>query len=136
MQLSEMVNDGYMEKEDLNCTETILYGANKLYNLGLDPQALKLAAGFGGGMGIEATCGALTGAVMVLGRIFAKDKGHDTPRLKELCAEFLEEYRRKMGSIDCKPLKDRYQTEEIKCRRVVLKSAEILEQLIERESAG
>jgi C_GCAxxG_C_C family probable redox protein len=136
MRLSELVNDGYMKKEDLNCAEAILFGANKVYSLGLDPRALKLAAGFGGGMGIETTCGALTGAVMVLGRIFAKDKGHDTPRLKELCAEFLEEYRRQMGSIDCKTLKDRYWTKKRECHSVVLKSAEILEQLIERESAG
>jgi C_GCAxxG_C_C family probable redox protein len=112
----------------------MLYGANKVYRLGLNRNALKLASGFGGGMGIESTCGALTGAVMVLGRMFAKNKGHETPRLKELCAEFLEEYRSQMGSIVCAPLKDRYRTEELKCRVVVLKSAEILEQLIERES--
>ena len=54
--------------------------------------------------------------------------------MKELCAEFLEEYRRQMGYIDCKPLKDRYRTEDLECRKVVLKSAEILEQLIARES--
>jgi C_GCAxxG_C_C family probable redox protein len=136
MRLSELVNDGYMKKEDLNCAETILFGANKVYNLDLNAEAFKLAAGFGGGMGVEATCGALSGAVMVLGRIFAKEKGHDTPRLKELCAEFLEEYRRQMGSIDCKTLKDRYWTKKRECHRVVLKSAEILEQLIARESAG
>ena len=136
MQLSELVNDGFMEREDLNCAETMLFGANKVYDLGLDPRALKLAAGFGGGMGIKSTCGALTGSVMVLGRIFAKDKGHDTPRLKELCAEFLEEYRRQMGYIDCKSLKDRYWTEDRECRRVVLRAAEVLEQLIGRESEG
>ena len=62
MQLSELVNHGYSEKKELNCAETIRYGANKVYGLGLDHEALKLAAGFGGGMGIEATCGALTGA--------------------------------------------------------------------------
>jgi C_GCAxxG_C_C family probable redox protein len=136
MRLSELINNGYMEQEDLNCAETILFGSNRLYKLGLNRRALKLAAGFGAGMGIETTCGALTGAVMVLSRIFAKDKGHDTPRLKELCTEFLEEYRRHMGAIDCKPLKENYRTEELKCRGVVVKSAEILERLIERESAG
>jgi C_GCAxxG_C_C family probable redox protein len=136
MRLSKMVENDYMKEKDLNCAETILYGANEVYRLGLDRQALKLAAGFGGGMGIEATCGALTGAVMVLGRTFAKEKGHDTPRLKELCAEFLEEYRRQMGYIDCKPLKERYRTEELECRNVVQKSAEILERLIARESGG
>ena len=136
MRLSELVNSGQMKKKDLNCAETILYGANEVYGLGLDPRALKLAAGFGGGMGIKATCGALTGAVMVLGSIFAREKGHDTPRLKELCAEFLEEYRRQMGSIDCEVLKDRYWTEDRECHGVVLKSAEILERLIAEESGS
>jgi C_GCAxxG_C_C family probable redox protein len=136
MRLSELVDTGYMKKKDLNCAETILYGANEVYGLGLDSEALKLAAGFGGGMGVEATCGALTGAVMVLGRIFAREKGHDTPRLKELCAEFLEEYRQQMGSIECKYLKDRYWTRRRECHRVVLRSAEILERLIAGESEG
>jgi len=136
MRLSELVNSGYMKKKDLNCAEAILYGANEVYGLGLDPRALKLAAGFGGGMGIKATCGALTGAIMVLGSVFAKEKGHDTPRLKELCAEFLEEYRRQMGSIDCEILKDRYWTKRRECHGVVLKSAEILEQLIAKESGS
>jgi C_GCAxxG_C_C family probable redox protein len=136
MRLSELVNSGYMQKKDLNCAETILYGADEVYNLGLDPRALKLAAGFGSGMGAKATCGALTGAIMVLGSIFAKQKGHDTPRLKELCAEFLEEYRREMGSIDCEVLKDRYWTEDRECHSVVLKSAQILEKLIAEESGS
>jgi C_GCAxxG_C_C family probable redox protein len=133
MRLSELISQGYMEKKDLNCAETILYGANEVYHLELDGQALKLAAGFGGGMGIEATCGALTGAVMVLGEIFAKEKGHDSPRLKKLCEKLLKEYRRQMGSIDCKALKDRYRAEDPKCREVVRKSAEILEKMIARE---
>jgi C_GCAxxG_C_C family probable redox protein len=136
MRLSELVNTDFKKKEDLNCAETILYGSNEVYNLGLDTGALKLAAGFGGGMGVETTCGALTGAVMVLGRIFAKEKGHETPRLKELCAEFLEEYRREMGSIDCKVLKDRHWTKKRECQSIILKSAEILERMISRESGG
>ena len=130
MLLSDLVNSGYKIEKDLNCAETILYSANEVYNLGLDAQALKLAAGFGGGMGVDTTCGALTGAVMVLSRIFTKEKAHATPRLKELCAEFLEEYRRQMGSIDCKPLKDRYWTKRQECHAVILRSAEIPEQLI------
>jgi hypothetical protein len=94
MQLSKLVNDGYMEKKYLNCAQTVLFGANEVYRLGLEPDALKLAAGF------------------------------------------LEEYRSQMGDIDCTPLKERYRSEELKCRRVVLKSAEILEGLIEKELSG
>jgi C_GCAxxG_C_C family probable redox protein len=129
--LSELVENGYGEEHDLNCAETILWGANAVYDLGLDRNALRLASGFGGGMGIESTCGALTGAVMVLGRLFTRDRGHQSPRVKELCIRFLEAYRARMGSIDCAPLKARYRSEELKCREVVLQSARILEELIQ-----
>jgi C_GCAxxG_C_C family probable redox protein len=98
--------------------------------LGLDRNALRLAAGFGGGMGIEATCGALTGAILVIGRMFTRDRGHESPRVKELCVRFLEAYKARMGSIDCAPLKARYRSEELKCRTVVLQAARILEELI------
>lgn len=49
--LSDLIKNGFGEEEDLNCAEKILYAANREYNLGLDKSALKLAAGFGGGMG-------------------------------------------------------------------------------------
>ena len=136
MRLSDLVRDGYSRKHDLNCAETILFGADEVYGLGLGRDALRLAAGFGRGMGIEDTCGALTGAVMVLSRLFAVNRGHDSPRLKELCVELFGAYRREMGEIKCTPLMDRYRTEEHGCREVILKSAEILEGIIARETAG
>ncbi len=133
MKLSELVRQGYAEEHDLNCAETMLRGANEVYGLGLDAGALKLAAGFGGGMGIESTCGALIGGVMVLGGLFTRRRGHDSPRLKELCAEFLNRYRLKMGAVDCAPLKERYRSEETKCREVVRRAAETLEEIVSRE---
>ncbi len=48
--LKELIQDGYGIKEDLNCTEAILYGANQVYHLVLNPDSLKLVAAFGGGM--------------------------------------------------------------------------------------
>jgi len=133
--LSELVESGYGDTHDLNCAETILWGANQVYRLGLNRKALRLAAGFGGGMGIEATCGALTGAVMVIGRLFTRDRGHESPRVKELCSRFLQAYRTEMGSIDCAPLKEKHRTETTKCRPVVLKAARLLEELIAAEQA-
>ncbi len=129
--LSELVERGYGEEHDLNCAETMLWGANAVYGLGLDRKALRLAAGFGGGMGVESTCGALTGAVLVLGRMFTRERGHESPRVKELCVRLLTTYRERMGSIDCAPLKARYRSEERKCREVVLQAARLLEELIQ-----
>ena len=90
--LYNLINDGFGEKEDLNCAEKILYGANEAYQLGLDKEALKLSAGFGGGMAIESICGALTASVMVLGRLFVKNNAHESTRIKELTMIYIVIY--------------------------------------------
>jgi len=132
--LHKLLQDGFDEGMDLNCAETILYGANEAYRLGLDKNALKLAAGFGGGMAIESVCGALTGCIMVLGRLFVEDRAHQSPELKEHIKELFRLYGEDMGSIMCDALKDRYRTEEKKCRDVIEKAARILDKIIETRS--
>ena len=131
--LTELIREGFGEKEDLNCAEKILQGANIAYNLGLDKEAVKLAAGFGGGMAIEDKCGALTAGIMVLGRLFIKNNAHESTKIKELTKELFADYAKVMGSIDCAPLKEKHRTEELKCRRVIIKAAEILDKIIQRE---
>ena len=131
--LAELVGQGFGEKEDLNCAEKILKGANIAYNLGLDNEAMKLVSGFGGGMAIEDKCGALTASIMVLGKLFVKERAHESERIKELTKELFNEYKKEMGTIDCAPLKKKYRTEETKCRNIILKAAEILDRIVERE---
>ncbi|TCL61782.1 C_GCAxxG_C_C family probable redox protein [Hydrogenispora ethanolica] len=130
--LSDLIREGFGKAEDLNCAEKILYGANEAYNLNLSPEALKLAAGFGGGMAIEDVCGALAGSIMVLGRMFVERNAHQS-NIKELTQELFDRYRAAMGAIDCAPLKAAHRNEEIKCDRVIEKAAEILDALVERE---
>lgn len=131
--LYDIIEQGFGDKEDLNCAEKILYGANEAYHMGLDKKALKLAAGFGGGMAIEDKCGAITGAIMVLGNLFVSNKAHESNRIKELTKEFFKLYEEEMGAIDCAPLKEKYRTEEMKCKHVIKKSAQILDQIVVRE---
>ena len=128
-----LLKNGFGQNEDYNCAEKILYGANEAYHLGLSKDALKMSAGFGGGMAIEDVCGALTASIMVLGRLFVRENAHESTRIKDLTKELLESYRAAMGDIDCTPLKARYRTEEIKCRDVILKAAEILDEIVQRE---
>lgn len=130
--LKDIVREIY-ENQDLNCAETVLYAANQEYKLGLDEKALKLAAGFGGGMAIEDKCGALTGAIMVLGVIFVKEKAHESDKIKVLTKELLKRYQEEMGSIDCAPLKEKYRDDIIKCRDIIDKAAEILDSIIKQE---
>lgn len=131
--LAERIKNGFGEKEDLNCAEKILSAANTEYNLGLDNESLKLASGFGGGMAIQDKCGALTAAIMVLGKLFVKKRAHETEKIKELTQELFDEYTKEMGYIDCKPLKEMHRTEELKCRDVIAKAAEILDRIVMRE---
>lgn len=128
--LADLIRNGFGEKEDLNCAEKLLYGANIAYDLGLDKEALKLAAGFGGGMAIEDKCGALTASIMVLGKLFIKERAHESEKIKELSRKLFENYGKEMGYIDCAPLKKMYRTEELKCRNIILKAAEILDSIV------
>ncbi|SFL80104.1 C-GCAxxG-C-C family (seleno)protein [Pelosinus propionicus] len=131
--LSTLIEQGYGESEDLNCAEKILYGANEVYQLGLTPEALRLASGFGGGMAIGSVCGTLTAAIMVLGILFVKDRAHESNKIKVLTQELFDTYQKQMGDIDCNPLKDRYRREDIKCRYVIAKAAAALDAIIKRE---
>ncbi len=132
--LTELLESGYAKDKDLNCAEQILQGANEAYGLGLDEDHLKVAAGFGGGMAIESVCGALTAAIMVLGRLYVQERAHESSRIKDLTQELFELYSKEMGSIHCAPLKENYRTPEGKCQTVILKAAEILDGIVKRET--
>lgn len=131
--IKDLLLSGYGQDMDLSCSEKIVYAANQSYSLGLDKKALKMAAGFGGGMAIEGTCGAITGSIMVLGIMFVDKSAHESTRIKELTKELIEKFQIAMGYIDCGPLKEHYRTEEFKCRDIILKAAEILDGIITRE---
>ena len=131
--LRNLIEQGYGEKEDLNCAEKILFGANQVYHLGLDQRSLKLASGFGGGMAIGSVCGALTAAIMVLGVLFVKNSAHESSKIKDLTQELFTTYRTEMGDIDCTPLKAHHRTEDIKCRYIIAKAAAVLDTIVKRE---
>lgn len=128
--LYDLIKNGFGEKEDYNCAEKILYGANEAYNLNLSKEAMKLAAGFGGGMGIESICGALTGAVMVLSHKYVINVAHESEKIKNLTKELFKKYEDKMGSIKCKQLKPKYRKEDIGCKNVILEAAKILDEIV------
>jgi C_GCAxxG_C_C family probable redox protein len=90
-----------------NCSQFILAAFAK--DFGMDEvQALKLAAGLGGGMGSTArTCGAVTGAFLVIGLKYGSHKAEDKDSKAKTYAkvrEFIEEFEKKRGSIECKQL--------------------------------
>ena len=132
--LYDLIKDGFGKEENYNCSEQILYGANKAYDLGLSKDALKLSAAFGGGMGIESVCGALTGAVMAISSKFVRTIAREDEGVKELTKELFTRYEKEMGSIQCDVLKDKYRNEDIGCRDVILAAAKILDDIMENHS--
>ena len=93
-------------KKGINCTQAVVsvYGPQ----FGLEREtALKVAAAFGSGMGIGETCGAVTGALMVIGLKHAKVAGI-TLLSKEETAEiaqvFIERFKTRHGTVVCKDL--------------------------------
>lgn len=130
----DYVKKYYDKSYDLNCAETIVYAANEAYNMKLSPAALKSAAGFGGGLGIEDVCGVLTGSLIVLGMLFTEKRAHESARMKTLAAEYTVRFQKSLGTMNCKQLKTDYRTDAERCSKILIDGAAILEEIIVREN--
>ncbi len=68
---------------------------------------MRIAAGFGGGMRMAETCGAVTGAIMALG-LFTSGEDSGTPEgraeTNDAVKRFLQSFRGKHGSTCCRDL--------------------------------
>jgi C_GCAxxG_C_C family probable redox protein len=129
MHYTDIVASGYMAKNDFNCAETMLGAANEAFELGLDERALKVACPFGGGMGVERACGALTGALMALGVRFAVDRIHRDPRMTAIRDEFVTAFTERFGSTECAFIRERFEDPENGCLAIVTGAAEILDRI-------
>jgi C_GCAxxG_C_C family probable redox protein len=133
-------------KQGFNCCQAIVstYGPH----FGLEREsALKLASGFGGGIGhLGESCGAVTGALMVIGLKHGGTLAEDEKSSEKtygLISQFLERFKARHGSIQCRELLgyDISTLEGLKtarhnglfekqCPAYVRASAEILEEIL------
>lgn len=132
--------------EEYACSQAILSAYCELFNLNRET-ALKLSAGFAGGMRMGKTCGAVTGAYMVLGLKLAEqncEKPEGRKRIYEAVCEFTKKFEEINGTVNCKELlgcdistADGMQTAKQQnlfktiCPEFVKDSAELLEKMIE-----
>lgn len=130
--LYDLIKNDYGKEEELNCAEKIIHGANQAYDLGLSPESLKVAKGFGGGMGIGSTCGALTGGIMAISKKFAgSNLGKE--EFYAIIQDYLNEYEARMGSIYCKELKEKYVIDDdSNCDQIIEESAKLLDEIINK----
>ncbi|SET59550.1 C_GCAxxG_C_C family probable redox protein [Natronincola peptidivorans] len=133
--LKEKAEKYYSPECDLNCAEATLYAINDAYDLQLTKDALKMMAGFGGGMAIEETCGAVTGAIAALSIMFVEDRAHEGDRIKSIVKKLFHRVEEKLGTANCKLLKEKYRhNDEEKCKYIVLAVAEVVEEIIQDEA--
>ena len=108
----------------LNCAQAVLCTYADL--AGIDEEtAIRLAAPFGAGMGnMEGTCGAITGAGLVLGLV---SQGPATKQMRQIMNKFQE----RNGATQCKLLKGVGTGKVLReCSDCVADAAEFLEEEI------
>ncbi len=118
-------------KEGFNCCEAILRAFREELGLDLDGDVMKIATGFGGGLGhAGCMCGALTGAAMVISLLQGRtrsDQNRDTAY--DSTREFHEIFSGHFGATCCRVLNPNpFETIEQRraCYRITGETAELL----------
>ena len=111
-----------------NCCQSVLVPFADL--CGLDKEtAFKLGANFGSGMRHGSTCGAVSGALMVLGLLGCDEKQSTA---------LLRDFRTRHGALDCADLlrasKERGELRKDHCDSLVLEMSRFLEELLREQS--
>lgn len=103
-------------REGLNCAECVLLGFIDTHETELPREVVRLASGFGGGIGQSKNiCGAVTGALMALGTQKGRPDPFDKETVKERAMELrqevypafaalLNEIKEKYGTVLCAEL--------------------------------
>jgi C_GCAxxG_C_C family probable redox protein len=132
-------------REGFSCSMAVLGAFCEQF--GLDKNlAYKVSSGFGGGMHLDQTCGAVTGAFMVIGLKFGRTRADDIEakmKVAKMTNEFAKKFRARHGSIGCTALigcnistpegfeeakkKDLFKQV---CPKYVISAAEILDEML------
>jgi len=125
-------------KKGFSCSQAVF--GTYCERFGLDKeQASKISCGFGGGMHIDQTCGAVTGAFMVIGLKYGRTRAGDVEakmKTAKTVAEFAKKFKERHGSVGCS-ISTLEGFEEAKkkdlfkqvCPKYVISAAEILDEM-------
>jgi C_GCAxxG_C_C family probable redox protein len=132
-------------KEGFSCSMAVL--GTYCEQFGLDrKQAYKVSSGFGGGMHCDQTCGAVTGAFMVIGLKFGRTRADDVEakmKTAKMTNVFAKKFKERHGSLRCTDLigvdistpegfEEAKRTDLFKqvCPKYVISAAEILDEIL------
>ena len=123
--LKETARHYYLDK-GCNCAVSMFKAINDEYHLNISDDATALIQGFGGGMWSQSVCGAITGCIAALGKMY------EMPELKEKCNAFVTAFEKQEGTLLCSDLGAKYKTEETRCVKTVEIAADLFEQLFNK----
>ncbi|HNX17422.1 MAG TPA: C-GCAxxG-C-C family protein [Methanoregula sp.] len=129
-----------------SCSQAVCAAFAEDFNIDRET-ALRLSCGLGGGMGHSGnTCGAITGALMVIGMKYGRTKAEDTAAKEKTYAlvnEFITEFLRRNHSLNCTELIGHNLSDpkelafarenhlfRTKCSKFVYDAGEILEKIL------
>ena len=134
-----------MFKEGFSCSQAVLAAYCEQFGLSKE-QAYKIGSSFGGGMHLDQTCGAVTGAFMVIGLKSGRTRADDVEAKMNAAnkvVEFGKKFKQRHGSIACTELlgcnistmegfeeakkKDLFKQA---CPKYVISAAEILDEML------
>lgn len=131
-------------EKGMNCAQSVISVYGPQY--GLDPDlCVRIASAFGGGIGhTQGICGAVTGAIMVIGLKHGKGTAERDRRdhINALARQFIEEFKKRNGGVMCRRLLDfDISTDEglfearqrglfVLCAGFIRTAAEILERML------
>lgn len=132
---------GQYFKEGYNCAEAILRAMCDNLEIKLNDEALKMASGFGGGMGhAGCVCGALAASVMVLGILRGRtSKEQSRTPVYNVAEEFHRKFNERFGGACCRVLNPyQFDTKEHlrNCLKLTGNTAELLSEYIEAKHLG
>jgi len=146
-----------------NCAECVLEAVLASVDTGLPPESLKMATGFGGGVGLYGdTCGAIAGAVMAVGAVHgrgqlpanedrkaalkeASKELYGRPGLYRLFNQIPTRIQEKYGHTLCRELTGKWRDGQwlcrdhaLTCRDIITDAAHIAAELLvsDKETAG
>ena len=103
----ELINIALADSDSgYNCAQSVLKQYCEALGLSSDV-AMRLASGFGGGMRMGRTCGAITGGIMALGLKFGFTQPGDSlskERLESIISTYITDVKNRLGTCDCNDL--------------------------------
>ncbi len=132
MALKDVIAKYRSDAYDYSCSESTIRGCNEYYELNMSEDAMRQMAGFSGGMYIGGLCGINTASVAVISHMFVDTVAHQTPLLPEILQDYYATFKEEYNSNQCSYLKPVHKIKHGGCNHLIVESADILEQIIEK----